>query len=412
MSKAPVLEKGSATSSWATSVDVDAIVHVVRCFDDENVVHVSGRVSPADDIEVINTELALADLDTVEKKIQRAEKMARSGDKKAKDEVDFYKRVKGLLEQVKKLRGVAENEDEAFGCATCTCYRKTGTLCRNGQWTPAAHAAFERLQQAPDDGLDLRAFRVYSLDHGPDASMALGDVALSEAVAAYAFQASGGRIDTGRISRLIGSHPPVVGAAQALDEASKAADADKVLQSYNPQHPGYLALAEKLAEVRAAPEPMARLAATERGRGVSDAPSAVGPRRNADLESDILTNMEFWRWLPRDLGAERVVVNIPEFTARLYRDNALAVPFRVITGKPDKPTPLFSDNIEYLVVNPSWNVPQSIIKNEMMPKLDALRAQGYEIRTVNGRLPSASRRASATRWAGSSSSSPMTTPST
>ena len=90
----------------------DAIVHVVRCFDDDNVVHVSGRVSPADDIEVINTELALADLETVEKKIQRAEKMARSGDQKAKDEVDFYLRVKALLEQVKKLQGVAENEDE------------------------------------------------------------------------------------------------------------------------------------------------------------------------------------------------------------------------------------------------------------------------------------------------------------
>jgi GTP-binding protein YchF len=90
----------------------DAIVHVVRCFDDDNVVHVSGRVSPADDIEVINTELALADLDTVEKKIQRAEKMARSGDKKSKDEVEFYQRVRGLLEQVKKLHGVTENEDE------------------------------------------------------------------------------------------------------------------------------------------------------------------------------------------------------------------------------------------------------------------------------------------------------------
>ena len=90
----------------------DAIVHVVRCFNDDNVVHVNGRVSPADDIEVINTELALADLDTVDKKIQRAEKMARSGDQKSKDEVDFYQRVKTLLEQVKKLKGVAENEDE------------------------------------------------------------------------------------------------------------------------------------------------------------------------------------------------------------------------------------------------------------------------------------------------------------
>jgi ribosome-binding ATPase len=90
----------------------DAIVHVVRCFDDDNVVHVSGKVSPADDIEVINTELALADLDTVDKKIQRAEKLARSGDQKAKDEVDFYQRVRAFLEQVKKLKGAAENEDE------------------------------------------------------------------------------------------------------------------------------------------------------------------------------------------------------------------------------------------------------------------------------------------------------------
>lgn len=91
---------------------VDAIVHVVRCFDDDNVVHVNGRVSPADDIETINTELALADLDTVDKKLQRAEKMARSGDKKAKDEVEFYLRVKERLDLVQKLSGVAQIEDE------------------------------------------------------------------------------------------------------------------------------------------------------------------------------------------------------------------------------------------------------------------------------------------------------------
>jgi len=58
---------------------VDAIVHVVRCFDDENVVHVSGRVSPADDIEVINTELALADLETVEPALDKAQRQGRAG---------------------------------------------------------------------------------------------------------------------------------------------------------------------------------------------------------------------------------------------------------------------------------------------------------------------------------------------
>jgi len=91
---------------------VDAVVHVVRCFDDDNVVHVAGKVSPADDIEIINTELALSDLDSLEKKLLRSEKLARSGDKKAKEELALYERIKGLLEQGKKVRDCAENEDE------------------------------------------------------------------------------------------------------------------------------------------------------------------------------------------------------------------------------------------------------------------------------------------------------------
>ncbi len=91
---------------------VDAIVHVVRCFDDTNIVHVSGKVSPADDIEIINTELALADLDTLEKKSQRAEKLARSGDKKAREEMALYDRIRQLLEQGKKVRDCTETEDE------------------------------------------------------------------------------------------------------------------------------------------------------------------------------------------------------------------------------------------------------------------------------------------------------------
>jgi murein L,D-transpeptidase YcbB/YkuD len=258
----------------------------------------------------------------------------------------------------------------------------------HGQWTPAARGAFQRLQAAADDGLDLQAYRVYALDKGPEASLALADIALSEAVAAYAFQASGGRVDPARISRLIGARPHVATAAEALDAIAKAADADATLRGYNPGQPGYLALRQQLAQWRAQPAstPVARLASTEPGRKASDAVATIAPRRAANLEPDILVNMEFWRWLPRDLGLDRVVVNVPEFTARLYRADALAFSTRVIVGKPDKTTPLFSDRIEYLVINPTWNVPQSIIKNEMMSKLDDLRRQGYDVEWVNGRL--------------------------
>ncbi|MCL2760894.1 MAG: redox-regulated ATPase YchF [Desulfuromonadales bacterium] len=91
---------------------VDAIVHVVRCFDDENVVHVDGNVNPARDIEIIKLELALADLDTVEKRILRSEKLARSGDKKAKEDLAFCQKVKKNLEQGKPALGLAENDDE------------------------------------------------------------------------------------------------------------------------------------------------------------------------------------------------------------------------------------------------------------------------------------------------------------
>jgi ribosome-binding ATPase len=77
--------------------DVDAILHVVRCFDDPNVVHVDGGVNPARDIEVIEAELILKDLETVERKLADAERKAKSGDKRVKAEGEFYGRVRQHL---------------------------------------------------------------------------------------------------------------------------------------------------------------------------------------------------------------------------------------------------------------------------------------------------------------------------
>ncbi len=91
---------------------VDAIIHVVRCFDDENIVHVNGAIDPVRDIEIIQTELALADLDTVEKRLLRVEKLGKSGDRKLKDEADFYLRLQQALEQGKGGRCVARTDEE------------------------------------------------------------------------------------------------------------------------------------------------------------------------------------------------------------------------------------------------------------------------------------------------------------
>ena len=74
--------------------ETDAIVHVVRCFESDDIVHVAGRIHPIDDIDIIHTELALADLDTVEKSITRSNKLAKSGQKDAQLEVDVLERLK------------------------------------------------------------------------------------------------------------------------------------------------------------------------------------------------------------------------------------------------------------------------------------------------------------------------------
>ncbi|MDR6502737.1 GTP-binding protein YchF [Burkholderia ambifaria] len=105
--------EGLGNQFLANIRETDAITHVVRCFEDENVIHVAGKVSPIDDIEVINTELALADLSTVEKALTRYSKAAKSGnDKEAAKLVAVLDKVRAQLDQGKAVRGLALSDDE------------------------------------------------------------------------------------------------------------------------------------------------------------------------------------------------------------------------------------------------------------------------------------------------------------
>ncbi|VWD05188.1 redox-regulated ATPase YchF [Burkholderia lata] len=105
--------EGLGNQFLANIRETDAITHVVRCFEDENVIHVAGKVSPIDDIEVINTELALADLGTVEKALTRYSKAAKSGnDKEAAKLVAVLEKVRAQLDQGKAVRGLALSDDE------------------------------------------------------------------------------------------------------------------------------------------------------------------------------------------------------------------------------------------------------------------------------------------------------------
>ena len=93
--------------------EVDAIVHVVRCFENEKIIHVNGSIDPLRDIEIINLELALADLEQVTKKLERDEKLVKTGDKSLIAGVELMRKIKTALENNLPARSVAiENEDE------------------------------------------------------------------------------------------------------------------------------------------------------------------------------------------------------------------------------------------------------------------------------------------------------------
>ena len=104
--------EGLGNQFLANIRETDAIVHVVRCFEDENVVHVAGRVDPISDIEVINTELALADLAAADKALQKNRKLANSGDKDAIRLVALLERIIAVLDQGKSVRSLGLDEDE------------------------------------------------------------------------------------------------------------------------------------------------------------------------------------------------------------------------------------------------------------------------------------------------------------
>lgn len=315
----------------------------------------------------------------------------------------------------------------------------------DGRWTEAAKAARARLARAAEDALDLSALALPSLDEGSAAAVADQDVALSAAIVAYARQASGARVDPARLSRLVTARPKIPEAGDILSAVGAAgAGAGERLAAFNPPSPQYRALRDKLAELRqAAAPPVARLripagpalkvgmrdarvklvrarfgmgaapvgetdavydtqvaeavAGFQRANGL--APSGVLTARTALLLSGgdarrpehlVVANMERWRWMGRDLGPNRIEVNIPDFSLALMRDDVVVHRARVIVGKPDSPTPVFSNAMKFIVVNPSWHIPPGILKNEILPKLaeDPGYAQrlGYEVTAKDGQI--------------------------
>jgi murein L,D-transpeptidase YcbB/YkuD len=293
---------------------------------------------------------------------------------------------------------------------------------QDGVWTPAAQAVIGRLKAAAEDGLDPTDYPLPDLGlrkNSSPAQWAEADMKLSVSVLRYARDARGGRIDPTRLSPLVTPKLDRPEAGEVLDKVSTAKDAGAALASYNPPHPGYRALKARLAQLREnhpsqpsvqVPKgpilrvgmqdsrvPLIRarfnlakgddqtvydervasaVAAFQKQKGLPTSgvltPQTVaalsGPSV-ARMEADLIANMERWRWLPADLGSRHIMVNVPEYQLRFVDAGKVIHQTRVIVGKQETQTPIFSDEMQYLVVNPSWTIPPSIMKKEILPAL-------------------------------------------
>lgn len=299
-----------------------------------------------------------------------------------------------------------------------------------------------RLEQAAADGLDPADYPTPSLDLGrswpvPASEIARSELLIARSVLRFADHAQAGRLRPSAVSSTIDLAPERPDPLEVLHGVAGADDPAAALADFNPPHPGFRALRKKLAAMSQA-EPAAAVRVVPVPPGASLRPGerddrivllrarlnvaarpgradrfdmdlrqaviafqeaaglepdgVVGPRTIAALNAELpaadraglLANMEMWRWAPRDFGAFHVAVNVPEYRLRIMRDGESVHSTRIVVGKVRHKTPIFSDEMEHVVVNPYWNVPASIARNELLPSIRAnpagyLQRRGYEV---------------------------------
>jgi murein L,D-transpeptidase YcbB/YkuD len=305
-----------------------------------------------------------------------------------------------------------------------------------GSLTDTARGVIARLKDAASDGLNASDYPVpdFTAASTPDA-LAEADLKLTNSMLDYARQAQSGRMHWSQVSADIQYPDHPTDPAEVLANVTSAKDASAALDSYNPPQKLYQELKKKLAELRGqgdgpvvaigdgptlrytpakgktqaevvvedprVPQLRAKLGVSENADDTHyDAKVAEAVRRfqeNADIPATgaldnrtvavlnspkrdkqidtVIVNMERWRWLPRDLGAQQigdayVILNIPDYTLKVMQHGAQVWTTRVVTGKPGiHATPLLTETMKYITVNPTWNVPPSIVYGEYLPAL-------------------------------------------
>jgi L,D-transpeptidase YcbB len=241
----------------------------------------------------------------------------------------------------------------------------------DGAVNARAQAVIGYLKNVGSEGLDPNDYPVPNFAAiSDDEGRAAAELKLTHAVLTFARHASSGRVSYTRVSAAILYPAHALDPAQVLTKLAASDNPRDTLASFEPQHAEYKALKAQLAKELAAPDtsPLAAYASDAKPRkGKASKPVQASKAQTIAL---IAANMERWRWVPRELGATHVTVNIPDYTLAVFNNGNQVWQTKIVAGQPgERATPLLSETMKYLTINPTWNVPPSIIRNEYLPAL-------------------------------------------
>jgi L,D-transpeptidase YcbB len=296
-------------------------------------------------------------------------------------------------------------------------------------FTPKAQLALEEIRRADDWGLRASAFKLPAAP-GPSASteaLADAEIELGLAVLKYGRQARGGRVEPSSVSRMFDQKPTIYDPKTLMQAVAVSSAVDAYLRDLHPKHEQFRRLREALLSARGptsdqdAVAPAARIPAGHLIKPGQDHPhvalvrqrlGGAGETDNATLYDAalveavktyqrqhnieptgaidtatrnalngvakpaageniqrLIVNMERWRWMPPDLGAFYVWDSVPEQMTSVYADGKRVLFEKIVVGKPDTPTPIFSADMRFVIFHPSWGVPPGMKVNELWPQL-------------------------------------------
>lgn len=238
-------------------------------------------------------------------------------------------------------------------------------------FTNAAQAVLAAIADADQWGLDASAFRLPVLAHGAALTReqrADAEIALSLALLEYARQARGGRTDPLSLSKNLDRKPQLLDPRSVIEAAAATDSPAAYLRALHPQHPQFERLRQYYLTLKSGKPVLTEEVAEPAGKSSKKKRAAKAAPAGPSLRT-LLVNMEQWRWMPEDLGNFYVWVNIPEYIIRVVKDGHLIHSERVIVGRPNTQTPVFSHEMEQVIFHPYWGVPESIKTNELLPSL-------------------------------------------